>query len=169
MSLAICYKNTEGVHCKRRMPARDDFRLLDEVYDILMQYSDWNRQREWDRRVYFASNLERIVDGPKGKTKRVGPQEDENRRHDDMPLFTDSNIKCRCELFFMLLAEAISEDLLDHWSATSLDDTQTDLSFGWVHAATGTPDDPIFKFYSVTPPPVPKKPQAPAVWYFSKS
>ena len=151
------------------MPARDDFRLLDEVYDILMQYSDWNRQREWDRRVYFASNLERIVDGPKGKTKRVGPQEDENRRHDDMPLFTDSNIKCRRELFFMLLAEAISEDLLDNWSSTPLNDTHTDWSFEWVHAATATSEENVFRFYSTTPPPVPKKPQAPAVWYFSKS
>jgi hypothetical protein len=86
-----------------------------------------------------------------------------------MPLFTDSNIKCRRELFFMLLAEAISVDFLEDWSVTCLDETGMDCTYTWVHAATGTPDDTIFNFYSVTPPPVPKKTQAPAVWYFSKS
>ena len=136
------------------------------VHDILVMYTRINKRSEWDKRVYFLTTLERVRDSETDIVLRVGPQEAQHRLHPDIPLFTDADITCNRQWFFLLLADALSgEDTgMEDWLASPMQNARgrrsesgdTDWAFSWTHAGDR------FTFYSKTMPPMPP------VWYVQK-
>ena len=152
------------------MKYEDELVLLSAIDDILVKYSRWDEEDQWFLRVRFISSLTDVVKNEPGKASRLGPQITQStRRPLDLVPFTDQDIRCARQLFFLLLADALSGDTMHDWTASELDATGTDWAYSWAHTDPSTRATQVYTFYSETPPKGCDGLQVPATWFFKKS
>jgi hypothetical protein len=150
-----------------------ELRLLGDIDDILIKYSSWKDNDQWFLRVRFVTSLTDVMSGEPGRPTRVGPNITQHtHRALDLIPFTDQDIRCTRQLFFLLLADALSGEALHEWTATELDATGTDWAYSWAHADPHETlrNSAIYTFFSDTPPagsPMARK--VPATWFFKKT